>query len=204
MGNCDSVKCAILACCASNRYMLDRDPSLREVSLRYYTQAVRQVNRVLTTSDWACESPSDHLLTTVIFLYINALTEAVGARSRTRRLQTRGWRHASAQTSVQQQQCVVVAVYDPALRPHHGRECALPGVPAVHETALRRRLSNRPSFSRLHGTHSRVANLPGRFVGREQPRFGRASATLSADPGRDPTVQFSQWGRCSNFLPIKA
>ncbi|KIW60114.1 hypothetical protein PV05_00355 [Exophiala xenobiotica] len=71
--NCDSVKCAILACCASNRYMLDRDPSLREVSLRYYTQAVRQVNRVLTTSDWACESPSDHLLTTVIFLYINAL-----------------------------------------------------------------------------------------------------------------------------------
>ncbi|KAK5289003.1 hypothetical protein LTR55_010249 [Exophiala xenobiotica] len=71
--NCDSVKCAILACCASNRYMLDSNPSLREVSLRYYTQAVRQVNRVLATSDWACESPSDHLLTTVIFLYINAL-----------------------------------------------------------------------------------------------------------------------------------
>ncbi|KAK5533576.1 hypothetical protein LTR23_009147 [Exophiala sp. CCFEE 6169] len=76
--NCDSVKCAILACCASNRYMLDSNPSLREVSLRYYTQAVRQVNRVLATSDWACESPSDHLLTTVIFLYINAVCISPG------------------------------------------------------------------------------------------------------------------------------
>lgn len=91
--NCDSVKCAILACCASNRYMLDRDPSLRQVSLRYYTQAVRHVNRALATSDWACERPSDHLL--------------------------------------------------------NGGECALPCVPAVHETPLRRRLSNRRSFSRL-------------------------------------------------------
>jgi hypothetical protein len=81
--NCDSVKCAILACCASNRYMLDHDPSLREVSLRYYTQAVSQVNAIIATSDWACESPSDHLLTTVIFLYINAVRNTPGSSAAT-------------------------------------------------------------------------------------------------------------------------
>ncbi|KIW74046.1 hypothetical protein PV04_02114 [Phialophora macrospora] len=71
--HCDSVKFAILACCASNRFMFGKDVQFRENSLKYYSRAVKEVNQALAklTSDHDC--PGDPLLVTVQYLYIYTL-----------------------------------------------------------------------------------------------------------------------------------
>ncbi|OQU99865.1 Fungal specific transcription factor domain-containing protein [Cladophialophora immunda] len=73
MLNSDSVKCAILACCASNRFMLSSDAQFHKTSIKYYSQAVKEVNQALAGLDFDRDCPGNSLLTTVQYLYINAL-----------------------------------------------------------------------------------------------------------------------------------
>lgn len=65
----DSVKWAVLACGAVNKFMFTMDEELRTASLKYYSRAVSQVKYDLRqiVSDAA---PSDGILTTIMYLYL--------------------------------------------------------------------------------------------------------------------------------------
>jgi hypothetical protein len=54
--------------------MLTNNPQFRETSLVYYSQAVKEVNRLLDRNDWAHDSPSDATITSIIWLYIHSVS----------------------------------------------------------------------------------------------------------------------------------
>ncbi|KAJ9644164.1 hypothetical protein H2204_001515 [Knufia peltigerae] len=66
-------KCAILACCASNKYQLTKEEQFRKLSLKYYCQAVKEINVALTELENSRSGPNDALVTAVVHMYINAL-----------------------------------------------------------------------------------------------------------------------------------
>lgn len=72
--HCDSVKCAALACCASNKFMLSGDVRFRKIALKYYSQAVKEVNQALVGLHDKKNLPGNPLLSTVQHLYINAVS----------------------------------------------------------------------------------------------------------------------------------
>ncbi|RDW56345.1 hypothetical protein BP5796_13256 [Coleophoma crateriformis] len=71
--NCDTVKCAVLACCATNKYMRSKDVRFHKLSMTYYSQAIEGVNQMIAQLSSADGSPGDALLTAVIYMYINTL-----------------------------------------------------------------------------------------------------------------------------------
>ncbi|KAF4851885.1 putative amidase [Colletotrichum siamense] len=70
MMSCDSVKYAVLANSASNKFMLTKNCRYHSTALRYYLRAIESVNRSLLDLGSSHESPSDTLLTTVVYLYL--------------------------------------------------------------------------------------------------------------------------------------
>ncbi|KAH9234454.1 hypothetical protein K456DRAFT_1749544 [Colletotrichum gloeosporioides 23] len=70
MMSCDSVKYAVLANSASNKFMLTKNCRYHNTALRYYLRAIESVNRSLLDLGSSHESPSDTLLTTVVYLYL--------------------------------------------------------------------------------------------------------------------------------------
>ncbi|OHF02307.1 hypothetical protein CORC01_02300 [Colletotrichum orchidophilum] len=66
----ESVKCAVLAACASNKYMLLRSRRYHDAALGYYFRAVELVNRALHDLGTSAKGPDDPLLTTVVYLYL--------------------------------------------------------------------------------------------------------------------------------------
>lgn len=67
-------KCAILACCASNKYQLTKEEQFRKLSLKYYCQAVKEINVALTELENSRSGPNDALVTAVVHMYINAVS----------------------------------------------------------------------------------------------------------------------------------
>ncbi|KAK1658900.1 hypothetical protein BDP55DRAFT_593273 [Colletotrichum godetiae] len=70
MHRSESVKCAVLAACASNKYMLQRSRKYHDAALGYYFRAVELVNRALHDLSATAKGPDDPLLTTVVYLYL--------------------------------------------------------------------------------------------------------------------------------------
>ncbi|KAF5013205.1 hypothetical protein FDECE_784 [Fusarium decemcellulare] len=70
MLRCQSVKHAVLACCASNKHVLLNDNHYQRVALQYYSQAVHELNQTLIKFQPGSKRPDSSLLTTVIFLYV--------------------------------------------------------------------------------------------------------------------------------------
>ncbi|KAF6811379.1 fatty-acid amide hydrolase [Colletotrichum musicola] len=66
----DSVKYAVLANCASNKYMLSRNIRYQNAALVYYLKAIELVNHALLELGSFKKSPGDALLTTVVYLYL--------------------------------------------------------------------------------------------------------------------------------------
>ncbi|KAK1708147.1 hypothetical protein BDP67DRAFT_411660 [Colletotrichum lupini] len=66
----ESVKCGVLAACASNKYMLLRSRRYHDAALGYYFRAVELVNRALHDLGASAKGPDDPLLTTVVYLYL--------------------------------------------------------------------------------------------------------------------------------------
>lgn len=66
----DSVKYAVLANCASNKYMLSRNVRYQKAALVYYLKAIELVNHALLELGSSKKSPGDALLTTVVYLYL--------------------------------------------------------------------------------------------------------------------------------------
>ncbi|KAF6835323.1 fatty-acid amide hydrolase [Colletotrichum plurivorum] len=66
----DSVKYAVLANCASNKYMLSRNIRYQKAALVYYLKAIELVNHALPELGYSKKSPGDALLTTVVYLYL--------------------------------------------------------------------------------------------------------------------------------------
>ncbi|KAF6794660.1 hypothetical protein CSOJ01_13609 [Colletotrichum sojae] len=66
----DSVKYAVLANCASNKYMLSRNIRYQKAALVYYLKAIELVNHALLELGPSKRSPGDALLTTVVYLYL--------------------------------------------------------------------------------------------------------------------------------------
>lgn len=70
---CESVKHAVMCSSAANKFMLTGDDYFRRLSLKYYTQAVKEVNNALASTDYSRESWADPLLISVAYLYIHAV-----------------------------------------------------------------------------------------------------------------------------------
>ncbi|KAJ3534133.1 hypothetical protein NM208_g1039 [Fusarium decemcellulare] len=70
MLQCQSVKHAVLACCASNKHVLLNDNHYQRIALQYYSKAVRELNQTLIKFQPGSKRPNSSLLTTVIFLYV--------------------------------------------------------------------------------------------------------------------------------------
>ncbi|TDZ41089.1 putative amidase [Colletotrichum trifolii] len=66
----ESVKYAVLANCASNKYMLCRNHQYQKAALVYYLKAMELVNHGLRELGSSQQSPGDSLLTTVVYLYL--------------------------------------------------------------------------------------------------------------------------------------
>lgn len=66
----ESVKCAVFAACASNKYMLLRDQRYHDAALGYYFRAVELVNHALAELGSSGKGPDDPLVTSVVYLYL--------------------------------------------------------------------------------------------------------------------------------------
>lgn len=66
------VKCAVLAACAANKYILSSNDRYEKLALVYYSRAVRHANQELHK---LClpdhQVPTDSLVTTVVYLYLH-------------------------------------------------------------------------------------------------------------------------------------
>lgn len=65
------VKCAVLATCAANKYILSSNNRYKKLALVYYSRAVKHANRELDTICLSKQGPSDSLVTTVVYLYLH-------------------------------------------------------------------------------------------------------------------------------------
>ena len=69
--NSQSVKYAVLASCATNKFMLSCESRYQSLALLFYSKAVQEVNRALDELSSGESIPSDALLVSVIYLYIH-------------------------------------------------------------------------------------------------------------------------------------
>ncbi|KAJ6437912.1 Alkaline phosphatase H [Purpureocillium lavendulum] len=79
MLQCESVKHAVLACCASNKSIIQNDNRYQPIALQYYYNAVQDLNQSLVHFQPARKGPGYCLLTTVIFLYVHDLWSVDGS-----------------------------------------------------------------------------------------------------------------------------
>ncbi|KAI8711073.1 Zn(2)-C6 fungal-type domain-containing protein [Fusarium sp. LHS14.1] len=69
MTSCSGLKSAILACSASNKSTLSKDPRYQVASLRYYNEAIRYVSDAVADIGHRSKAPSDMLITTMTYVY---------------------------------------------------------------------------------------------------------------------------------------
>lgn len=67
----DSVKYAVLASCAANKYTLSNDTRYQNYALVFYSRAVKGVNNAVVQLHSDQTAPDDSLLATVVFLYLH-------------------------------------------------------------------------------------------------------------------------------------
>lgn len=151
----ESVKCAVLAACASNKYMLLRSRKYHDAALGYYFRAVELVNRALHDLGASAKGPDDPLLTTVVYLYLYdvssplflslkfhpslIISKDVGAARRDfRREEACRRRYEPAQAQIRRHLLTHVNVE--ASTPNQYRERALSGIPACNAKAIRAQL----------------------------------------------------------------
>lgn len=68
--NFQSVRYAVFAGCASNKFMLSSNSRYEKISLEFYSRAVKKVNLALDEMCSNNSTPSDALLVSVIYLYV--------------------------------------------------------------------------------------------------------------------------------------
>jgi hypothetical protein len=71
--SCDMVKCAVLACSASNKYMLSNGIQYQTAATWYNSQAVKAVNQNLAELCSSQKGTGDSLLIAVTYLYLHAV-----------------------------------------------------------------------------------------------------------------------------------
>lgn len=71
MMHSEGVKCAVLAACAANKYILSNNNRYERLALVYYSRAVGHVNRELDKLCSPDQAPPDSLVTTVVYLYLH-------------------------------------------------------------------------------------------------------------------------------------
>lgn len=71
MMHSEGVKCAVLAACAANKYILSNNSRYERLALVYYSRAVGYVNRELDKLCAPDQAPPDSLVTTVVYLYLH-------------------------------------------------------------------------------------------------------------------------------------
>lgn len=69
--NFEGVRYAVLASCASNKFILTCHSRYEDISLKFYSHAVKNVNLALDEMRSENSTPSDALLVSVIYLYIH-------------------------------------------------------------------------------------------------------------------------------------
>ncbi|KAL2670344.1 hypothetical protein Neosp_014811 [[Neocosmospora] mangrovei] len=69
MTSCSGLKSAILACSASNKSTLSKDPRYQVASLRYYDEAIRYVSDAVADIGHRSKAPSDMLITAMTYLW---------------------------------------------------------------------------------------------------------------------------------------
>ncbi|RSL54751.1 hypothetical protein CEP51_014656 [Fusarium floridanum] len=69
MTGCSGLKSAILACSASNKSTLSKDPRYQVASLRYYDEAIRYVSDAVADIGHGSKAPSDMLITAMTYLW---------------------------------------------------------------------------------------------------------------------------------------
>ena len=66
------VKCAVLASCAANKYILSSNNRYEKLALVYYSRAVWHASQELQELCLpSCQVPTDSLVTTVVYLYLH-------------------------------------------------------------------------------------------------------------------------------------
>lgn len=71
MMHSQGVKCAVLAACAANKYMLSSNNRYEKLALVYYSRAVWYANQELHKLCLPQQDPTDALVTTVVYLYLH-------------------------------------------------------------------------------------------------------------------------------------